>query len=524
MKKDKRIISLIISASVAIVPVCAFAGDISCDVTGRNITLSGNIETDDEYISGFILPKDMADAEVSAENINSGDVIAFSTAGDEGTFSKTIGLPENLKSGEYIACVYENTERIVTGFIYCSDNLDNLSAQMADMTDEQIRKAVADNKELLGIPEEYCEDFASYLTASEKSLKDAYGEAVVVCLMKNGELESAVRLYGAEYGIDYESGYSALKDSVKANLADMIQKETITDIKSDYDILLKSAMLAGIETKDELKDFVLSLDADFEDYNELSDSDKKSVINKLFNNMPSDIKALTERFDAYCAEAKSDGSGSSGSGGGSSSGSGGGRGSGGAAAGTHMGTVSGVNTSVENVSFGDTEAHWAREYIEALSSQKIVSGYENGMFYPDRNVTRAEFSKMVAVAMGIAPDSASASAFADVSDTDWHKPYVTAMAKNGIITGYNGYFRPDDYISREDMAVIICRTLTQKGVKLDKTVEFDDISSASDYAVDAIAKLGGSKIINGSDNKYRPKAMSTRAETAAVIARILTAF
>lgn len=518
--KKRKIIPMIICASVAAMPLCSLAGNIDCSIDGRHLTLSGRVETEDAYVSGAIAPKSAADGGISAEGINSGDIIAFSTEKNGEAFSKSLGLSEDFKSGEYMAWVYENTEKVATGFIYCGDDLNGLSEQMKEMTDEQISQAVADNKDLLGIPEEYCESFASYIIDSGKSLKDGYGEAIVVSLMKSGEVESAVKYYGDYYGMNYEE-YSSLKTDVKESLAEMIKKEKITDPGADYQRLLKEAILENIETKDELREFILTLDADFDDYEDLAEADKKSVINKLFNNMPESVDLLIEKFEQYSADADSDDS-SSGSGGGGSSG---GRGSaGGAVAGTHIGTVSGIGDAQEAVTFGDTASHWAREYIEMLSGKKIVAGYENGMFYPDRNVTRAEFSKMVAVAMGIEPDAASETIFRDVSGTDWHKPYVTAMAKAGIITGYEGYFRPDDYITREDMAVIICRALTYKGTVLSGTAEFADMDKASGYATEAISKLGGSKIINGSNNEYRPKDMSTRAETSAVIARILTTF
>ena len=518
--KKRKIISIIISTSVAVVPLCAFAGDVNCSINGRSLTVSGIVETEDTYVSGAIAPKLTSDGGISAEGINSGDIIAFSTEKNGETFSKNLGLSEDFKSGEYIAWVYENIDKVATGFIYCGDDLNELSEQMKEMNDEQISQAVADNKDLLGIPEGYCESFASYIIDSGKSLKEGYKEAIVVSVMKSGDVESAVKYYGADYGIDYDE-YINHKTAVKESVAKMIKNDKITNLGADYQRLLKEAVLANIETKDELREFVLSLDADFDDYEDLSEADKKTVINKLFNNMPKSVDLLIEKFEKYSADAGSDDS-SSGSGGGGSSG---GRGSvGGAVAGTHVGTVSGTGDAQAVVTFGDTASHWAKEYIEMLSGKKIVAGYANGMFYPNRNVTRAEFSKMVAVAMGIEPDAVSRAMFKDVSDADWHKPYVAAMAKAGIITGYEGYFRPDDYITREDMAVIICRALTYKGTALSGTAEFADMDKASDYATEAISKLGGSKIINGSNNEYRPKDMSTRAETSAVIARILTTF
>ena len=522
MKKTTKIISSAISLFVATMPLCGFAGEINCSLNGRNISLSGIADSDDAYVSGFILPQSKYNDKISAKDINNENVLAFSAEKNNNTFSKSLGLPEDLNAGEYVVYIFENNEKIAKNFVYCGDNLNELSAQIANMNGDQIYSAVLSNKNILGIDEKQCAAFASFIADSNKSLKDAYSEAYVVSIIKSGDTSSALACYGYAYGIDYETGYKTLKPAVKLDLDQKLKSEKITDLKSDYQRLLKDAVLSNIETKDELKELVLSGDLNLDEYNALSETNKNAVINKLFNNLPDNMENLKADFKKYCSDASSSGSSNSGNGGGG--GSSGGKSSGGAMSGSALGTVSGIGKGQTPPVFSDTASHWAKAYIDTLSSKKIISGYENGMFYPDKNVTRAEFSKMIALAMDIRPDTASASVFHDVSDKDWYKPYVTAMAKNGLINGYNGFFNPDDYITREDMAVIIYRVLKYKGYAMNSETEFADIISASDYTLEAIAKLGGSRIITGSENNFRPKDMSTRAETATVLARILTAF
>ena len=87
-------------------------------------------------------------------------------------------------------------------------------------------------------------------------------------------------------------------------------------------------------------------------------------------------------------------------------------------------------------------------------------------------------------------------------------------------------FRPDDNITREDAAVIIKRFAEYCGATLDvrrESAEFDDNSDISDYAKSAVGDLYVSEIINGSDNnRFEPKQSMTRAQAAAMIARIKT--
>ena len=116
--------------------------------------------------------------------------------------------------------------------------------------------------------------------------------------------------------------------------------------------------------------------------------------------------------------------------------------------------------------------------------------------------------------------------FSDVSRADWFYDAVRRLAQSGIVKGSDGMFRPDDNITREDAAVIIKRFAEYCGAALDvrrESAEFDDNSDISDYAKSAVGDLYVSEIINGSDNnRFEPKQSMTRAQAAAMIARIKT--
>ena len=47
-----------------------------------------------------------------------------------------------------------------------------------------------------------------------------------------------------------------------------------------------------------------------------------------------------------------------------------------------------------------TKFHWAFDYISEMSDRKVLSGYPDGNFYPEKNVTRAEFAKIMTCAAG----------------------------------------------------------------------------------------------------------------------------
>ena len=172
------------------------------------------------------------------------------------------------------------------------------------------------------------------------------------------------------------------------------------------------------------------------------------------------------------------------------------------------------------------KSHWAYESIAAMSKSGIINGFDDKTFRPDAAVTRAEFCKMLFGILRTDADESADADFSDVSRADWFYDAVRRLAQSGIVKGSDGMFRPDDNITREDAAVIIKRFAEYCGAALDvrrESAEFDDNSDISDYAKSAVGDRYVSEIINGSDNnRFEPKQSMTRAQAAAMIARIKT--
>jgi hypothetical protein len=161
-----------------------------------------------------------------------------------------------------------------------------------------------------------------------------------------------------------------------------------------------------------------------------------------------------------------------------------------------------------------------------MAANKGILGMGDGLFAPNAEVTRAQFSRFTAQAFGFERGTEAAS-FTDVSESAWYYADVTTLASNGILTGYDdGRFGPDDKISREQMAAIIDRALTVKGITLSasRTFDLDDINAASEYAKASIEKLYGAGVINGmGDGRFAPKATATRAQSCVILYNALKA-
>lgn len=166
---------------------------------------------------------------------------------------------------------------------------------------------------------------------------------------------------------------------------------------------------------------------------------------------------------------------------------------------------------------------WSKNAVVELYNRGIVSGYEDGSFKPENNVTRAEFLKFIitAIEADISENEISLP-FSDTYDSEWYAPYVSAALKLEMVNGYDDEtFRPDSYISREEAAAIVCRGIDAMGISLDLyrlKITFEDENLISDYAVDFVYKLYSSGVINGDENQcFRPKDDMSRAETAQLI-------
>ncbi|MBP3360074.1 MAG: S-layer homology domain-containing protein [Clostridia bacterium] len=170
------------------------------------------------------------------------------------------------------------------------------------------------------------------------------------------------------------------------------------------------------------------------------------------------------------------------------------------------------------------EVPWAREQINRLANQKIISGYGDGKFGVFDNVTRGQFTKILTNALGITPSEEKEMSFNDVSRDDIFREEISACYSAGIINGQSeNKFGINEPITREDACVILDRALKFIEYKPEggSASDFSDVGEISEYAKEAVAVLSGEGLIQGSDGLFRPKNNITRAETAVIIVRVL---
>ena len=170
-----------------------------------------------------------------------------------------------------------------------------------------------------------------------------------------------------------------------------------------------------------------------------------------------------------------------------------------------------------------SEDAWYFNYVEELTEKKIISGDGTGKFAPDSNVTREQFLKMLIEAADVEAEEGE-NVFADVPSEAWYKPYVLKAKNFGIVNGMTETeFGIGSNITRQDMAVMISRTIKNLGIEIEEKESdaFMDNEKVSEYAKDAVTFMKSIGLIEGYNNEYRPLDNLTRAEAAKVISELL---
>lgn len=179
-------------------------------------------------------------------------------------------------------------------------------------------------------------------------------------------------------------------------------------------------------------------------------------------------------------------------------------------------------------SFADVAGHWSRADVELLASKLIVQGVSDDAFAPDADITRAEFAALLVRALGLPIEDDGAAAYTDVSPRDWFAGVVGAASRAGLIRGFeDGSFKPEDKITREQMALMLSRALEVAGKPvtaaagvMDGYADRDEVSA---WAREAVGQALEAGIMGGmSETGLEPKRNATRAQATAMLKRYLT--
>ena len=176
-----------------------------------------------------------------------------------------------------------------------------------------------------------------------------------------------------------------------------------------------------------------------------------------------------------------------------------------------------------NKTFEDIANHWAKPYVESMVAKNVIQGYSDGTFRPNDEITRAEFAAMVINGLELEVVKYN-DEFTDISGEEWHANYVATMKELDFLEGYeDGSFRPNAKITRGEMATILSNIIDVEvnEEEVDTLLSgFIDMKDMEPWAVENIAKVVKTGIMEGSNGKFLSGIKATRAEAATIIYRI----
>nr|WP_271753268.1 S-layer homology domain-containing protein [Cohnella sp. JJ-181] len=176
--------------------------------------------------------------------------------------------------------------------------------------------------------------------------------------------------------------------------------------------------------------------------------------------------------------------------------------------------------------FKDLDSHydWAKDAISVLADKGIITGTSATTFEPSQRITRADFMEMLVRMLNLKADVTSN--FSDVDANAYYYESLGVVKALGIANGQgDNKFNPRDYISRQDMMVLMSRAMDVTGkLKLSGTPAdlsgFKDAAKLAPYAVKAVEEMANIGIVKGSGSALNPAGQATRAETAQMIYRL----
>lgn len=175
--------------------------------------------------------------------------------------------------------------------------------------------------------------------------------------------------------------------------------------------------------------------------------------------------------------------------------------------------------------FSDTQNHWARDAITFTAARELFQGTSASTFSPDSAMTR---SMIVTVLHRLedTPAASAASAFADVPSGTWYTDAVSWANAKGIVQGTGNGFKPNDSVTREQLAKILYEYTRSLGLSTSQRAaltSFSDQGKVSSWAKDAMQWAVSAGLINGkTGGVLDPTGNATRAEVSTILQRLIT--
>jgi len=173
-------------------------------------------------------------------------------------------------------------------------------------------------------------------------------------------------------------------------------------------------------------------------------------------------------------------------------------------------------TVIKRKHFSDVpENYWARDPIEILASIGIISGYPDGTFRPEGNITRAEMCKLLMMTR-LATEEGRGMVFKDVPEKHWAAQFIAQAAEAEIVKGYpDGTFKPAGNITRAEGVATIARFARLEEPKVIES-PYTDVPGRY-WAVREIQSAKAAGLLKFIGYQFEPQKNLTRSEVAEIL-------
>jgi hypothetical protein len=178
-----------------------------------------------------------------------------------------------------------------------------------------------------------------------------------------------------------------------------------------------------------------------------------------------------------------------------------------------------VNSAVPVSAFSDVLDHWAAPAIDLWAGRGVINGFE-GLFKPDDTITRGELAVMLDNMMDY--QVIGKNSFQDLKANQFYTAAVLKVNAAGILLGNGLMVRPMDRITREEAATMLSRAFAVQSSS--GVLSFEDAGEIASWAKAAVSGMAAKGYIAGYNGKFDPKANLTRAAAVTLIDNIVKAY
>lgn len=168
----------------------------------------------------------------------------------------------------------------------------------------------------------------------------------------------------------------------------------------------------------------------------------------------------------------------------------------------------------------DINNYWAKDTISQWVTKDLANGYPDNTFRPDNPITRAEFLALANKSMGFSQTETIN--FSDVTKDAWYYNQISMAIAAGYVGGYpDSTFRPEDNVTRAEAAAMIAKLANLPLEEKPATSQFSDANAFPKWSQTAIEAVVKAGLMSGyPDNTFQANTNITRAESIVILNKV----